>query len=225
MLDFETTVKTRQSIRKFLPTPMTEEQIKQILTDAQNAPSACNTQPWKVHIASGKTLERLTAIFKQRTLEGKFSPDFEFDQTKYTGEYEKRWRNQYAHVFTTSYGLAREDKEGRKVVYADGLIGYGAPHMAFLFMPNIENHEVNLASDLGMYSQSFLLSLTARGFGGIPQLHLALFADDIRVEFGINKDEFKLLHAISFGRPDWNAPQNKIHLGRVPVEESVVLHW
>lgn len=54
MLDFETTVKTRQSIRKFLLTPMTEQEIKQILADAQNAPSACNTQPWLVHVASGE---------------------------------------------------------------------------------------------------------------------------------------------------------------------------
>lgn len=30
MLDFETTVKPRQSIRKFLPTPMTEAEIKQM---------------------------------------------------------------------------------------------------------------------------------------------------------------------------------------------------
>ncbi len=62
MLDFETTVKTRQSIRKFLPTEMTEAEIKQILADAQNAPSACNPQPWLVHIASGETLQRLHKI-------------------------------------------------------------------------------------------------------------------------------------------------------------------
>ena len=34
MLDFETTVRTRQSIRKFLPTPMTESEIQQVLADA-----------------------------------------------------------------------------------------------------------------------------------------------------------------------------------------------
>lgn len=115
MLDFETTVKTRQSIRKFLPTPMTETEIKQILADAQNAPSACNTQ-------------------------------------------------------------------------------------------------------------TFLLSLTARGLGGIPQLAIAMFAKDVREELGI-PDNYTLLHAISFGHPDWDAMQNKHHLGRVPVEESATLHW
>lgn len=224
MLDFETTVRTRQSIRKFLPTPMTESEIQQILADAQNAPSACNTQPWHVHIVSGETLKNLLETFKARFAEGKFSPDFEFNQQKFLGIYEERWRNQYSHVFTTSYGIPREDKEGRKVVYDDNIIGYGAPHMAFLFMPTVDNHDVNIASDIGMYSQTFLLSLTARGFGGIPQLALALFADDVRKALGIS-EEFKLLHAISFGHPDWHAMQNKHHLGRVPVSESAVLHW
>ncbi|QIW15720.1 nitroreductase [Pasteurellaceae bacterium RH1A] len=224
MLDFETTVKTRQSIRKFLPTPMTESEIKQILADAQNAPSACNTQPWLVHIASGETLQRLHKIFAERFAEGKFSPDFEFNQMKYTGIYEPRWREQYAHVFTTSFGVSREDKAGRQPVIEQNITGYGAAHMAFLFMPSIDNHDVNLASDVGMYSQTFLLSLTARGFGGIPMLFLSMFADDIRRELGV-PENYKLLHGIAFGHPDWDAQQNKKHLGRVPVEESAVLHW
>ena len=223
-LDFETTVKTRQSIRKFLPTPMTEAEIKQILADAQNAPSACNTQPWLVHVASGETLKRLQTIFAERFAKGEFSPDFEFDQSKYQGIYEPRWRDQYAHVFTTSFGVERENKAGRQPVIEQNIVGYGAPHMAFLFMPSIDNHDVNIASDVGMYSQTFLLSLTARGFGAIPMLFLAMFADDIRKELGV-PENYKLLHGIAFGHPDWDAMQNKKHLGRVPVEESAVLHW
>lgn len=224
MLDFETTVRTRQSIRKFLPTPMTQAEIEQILADAQNAPSACNTQPWLVHIASGETLARLHKVIGERFAEGKFSPDFEFDQNKFQGIYEPRWRNQYAHVFTTSFGVPREDKAGRQSVIEQNIIGYGAAHMAFLFMPSVDNHDVNIASDVGMYSQTFLLSLTARGFGGIPMLFLGLFADDIRRELGV-PDDYKLLHGIAFGHPDWDAQQNKTHLGRVPVSESAVLHW
>lgn len=224
MLDFETTVRTRQSIRKFLPTPMTESQIQAILADAQHAPSACNTQPWLVHIASGETLERLKTRFQKTFNAGRNDADFEFNQEKYKGDYEPRWRNQYSHVFTTCYGIAREDKAGRQVVYDDNIIGYGAPHMAFLFMPAIDGHDVNIASDVGMYSQTFLLSLTARGFGGIPQLALAMFANDVREELGIS-DDYKLLHGIAFGHPDWDAMQNKHHLGRVPVAESATLHW
>lgn len=224
MLDFETTVKTRQSIRKFLPTPMTQAEIEQVLTDAQNAPSACNTQPWHVHIASGETLARIRKMIAEKFSKGEFTPDFEFDQSKFGGIYEARWRNQYAHVFTTSFGVSREDREGRNKVIWRNAEFYGAPHVAFLFMPSIDNHDVNVAADMGMYSQSFMLSLTARGFGSIPMLFLGLFADDIRRELGVG-DEFKLLHGISFGRPDWDAQENAKHLGRVPVSESAVLHW
>ncbi|QLB18202.1 nitroreductase family protein [Mannheimia granulomatis] len=66
--------------------------------------------------------------------------------------------------------------------------------------------------------------MTARGFGGIPQLALAMFADDVRAELGIS-DDYKLLHGISFDYPDWDAMQNKHHLGRVPVKESATLYW
>lgn len=176
-----------------------------------------------MHIVSGETLKRLLEIFKERFAKGEFSPDFEFDQAKFGGIYEKRRRNQYEHVFTASYGIPREDKAGRKVVYDDNMIGYGAPHMAFLFMSSVPNHDVNVAADTGMYSQSFMLSCTAHGFGSIAQLALALFADDVRRELGISS-EFKLLHAISLGRPDWDAMQNKKHLGRVSLDESVVMH-
>lgn len=224
MLDFATTVRSRQSIRKFLPTPMTESEIQQVLEDAQNAPSACNTQPWLVHIASGDTLKRLHGIIAERFANNEFTPDFEFNQEKFQGIFEPRWRNQYAHVFTTSFGIQREDKAGRATVVEQNITGYGAAHMAFLFMPSVDNHDVNIANDMGMYSQTFLLSLTARGFGGIPMLFLGLFADDIRRELNVPSD-YKLLHGIAFGHPDWEAMQNKTHLGRVPVAESAVLHW
>ena len=224
MPDFETVVRTRQSIRKFLPEPLTEEEILGVLRDAQNAPSACNTQPWLVHVASGETLRRLFAVFRERFAAGQFSRDFEFDQTRYKGVYEQRWRSQYAHVFTTCFGIPREDRAARSVVYERNIIGYGAPHVAFLFMPAIEDHDVNIAADVGMYSQTFLLSLTAHGFGGIPQLALAMFADDTRRELGV-PDDYKLLHAIAFGHPDWSARENAKHLGRAPLSESAVLHW
>ncbi|QLB15933.1 hypothetical protein A6B39_10970 [Mannheimia granulomatis] len=51
-----------------------------------------------------------------------------------------------------------------------------------------------------------------------------MFADDVRAEFDIS-DDYELLLGISFGYPDWDAMQNKHHLGRVPVEESATLYW
>lgn len=83
---------------------------------------------------------------------------------------------------------------------------------------------VNVASDMGMYSQTFLLSLHARGFGGVPMLFLAMFADVVREELGVSPD-LKLLHGIAFGYPDPNSPQNKYRSSRVALDESVTLLW
>ena len=49
---------------------------------------------------------------------------------------------------------------------------FNAPHVALLFMPSFGDN-VRVGSDIGMYGQTFLLSLAARGRGGIPQTSLA----------------------------------------------------
>lgn len=223
MLDFETTVRTRQSIRQFLPTPMTESQIQTILADAQNSPSATNIQPWQVYVVSGETLNRLKNRILEKFEQGELKADFVYEQTKFGDKYENRWRSLYKTIFD-SYGVSRDDTAGRAMITRRNAELYDAPHAVFLFMPDVGDGNVNVASDMGMYSQTFLLSLTARGFGGIPMLFLAMFADVVREELGIS-DNYKLLHGIAFGYPDRNSPQNQFRVGRVPVAESATLFW
>lgn len=74
-----------------------------------------------------------------------------------------------------------------------------------------------------MYAQTFLLSLTARGFDGIPQTMLGFYADVVREFLGV-PEELKLLFGISFGTVDQSAPVNGVRMGRAPLEQSVVLH-
>ena len=99
---------------------------------------------------------------------------------------------------------------------------YGAPHAAFLFMPMLGDG-IRTAADIGMYAQNFLLSLTARGLHGIPQAALGVFADTVREHLGIS-DELRLLFGISFGIADETSPMSNIHMDRIPLEQSVVLH-
>lgn len=55
-LSFQQTARSRRSYRGFLPKPVPDEIIHEVLKDAQCAPSNCNTQPWSVHIVSGAKL-------------------------------------------------------------------------------------------------------------------------------------------------------------------------
>ena len=59
MLDI---IKTRRSVRKFKPTPVSEEDIHDLLEAAMNAPSAINEQAWQFVIMTGKVLDDFLAI-------------------------------------------------------------------------------------------------------------------------------------------------------------------
>jgi nitroreductase len=82
---------------------------------------------------------------------------------------------------------------------------------------------VRVASDVGMYAQTFLLSLIAQGFAGIPQTLLGLFAAPIRAHLGV-PDEMKLLFGISLGDADPAGLAAAPTMPRAPFSDSCVLH-
>lgn len=214
--------RSRYSVRKFLPTPLPPSDIRGVLEDAQAAPSNCNTQPWTVHVVSGAARDALSKELLKADEEERFSPDFSFSYADFgEGAYIDRAEDNAATVYQ-SVGIPRSDRSARNAHARENLEFFGAPHAAFLFMPAFGD-SVRAAGDIGMYAQNFLLSLTARGLGGIPQTMLGQYADTVREFLDVPK-ELKLLFGISFGTADTTAPVNSFHMGRVQLEQSVVLH-
>jgi nitroreductase len=220
-LTFNEVVRRRESCRGFLPTPVPGETIISVLEDAQQAPSNCNTQPWNTHIVSGEKLKELSAALLKELETGNFTPDFTFDTNHFYGTYSDRQKAQ-GKAYYEGLGVARGDKQSRKAVEELNWKFYNAPHAAFLFMPSFGDH-VRVASDIGMYAQTFLLSLTDHGLAGIPQTGLGFFADTTRKVLNVS-GEYKLLFGISFGYPDPDAPGNSIKLGRDPIASNVTFH-
>jgi nitroreductase len=218
---FQEVIRSRQSIRQFLPTPVEEEVLREVLEDAQYTPSNCNTQPWDVHIVSGAKKEELSKALVDAVLKGQSSLDFTFDFNDYYGRYSERQKEQ-GKTHYEAMGIAREDYEGRQKEGLRNFEFFNAPHVAFLFMPSFGDN-VRVASDIGMYAQSFLLSLAARGIGSIPQTSIGTQADTIRQVLGVS-DEMKLLFGISFGYPDREDRANSFRMGREPIESNVTLH-
>lgn len=221
LLSFEDTVRARRSIRGFLDMPVPDDIIQRVLEDAQHAPSNCNTQPWNTHIVRGEKLKQLSQALHAKNGAGEFTPDFSFDVDDFYGEYRER-NNALGKAYHEAMNVMREDKEGRHRAGAMNYSFFNAPHAAFLFMPSFGDN-VRVAGDMGMYGQTFLLSLAARGLGGIPQTALGFFAGTIREFLGVPQ-ELKLLFGISFGYPDAEAPGNRVHMDRVPLDTSVTFH-
>lgn len=220
-LTFHETVHRRSSVRAFLPDPVPADLLAAVLEDAQRSPSNCNTQPWQVHIISGDRLRRFSERLEADWRAGNLSPDFSFAVEAFSGKLGERQRAQGAG-YLEAMGVARDDKSGRDHLSAGNLGFFGAPHAAFLFFPETGDN-VRIAADIGMYGQTLLLSLVARGLGGIPQTMLGFFGNQVREELGLGSD-MKLLFGISFGYPDPNAKAASYRMPRAPLDESVFFH-
>ncbi|SES46666.1 nitroreductase [Rhizobium sp. NFR03] len=163
---FHDVVHKRHSVRSFRPEPVPDEILRSVLEDAQRAPSNCNTQPWQTHIVSGATRDTLSRAMLAADNAGVHSPDFSFAISDFKGVYEQRAKDQGA-AYYQAIAVPRDAYDQRRDASRRNLEFFGAPHVALLFMPEVGDN-VRVAGDIGMYAQTFLLSLTAHGLGGIP---------------------------------------------------------
>ncbi|UHD44102.1 nitroreductase [Aureimonas altamirensis] len=221
VLSFQDVVRSRHSVRGFLPDPIPRDILDGILEEAQRAPSNCNTQPWNTHIVSGARLLELGAVLVEAMRSENYSLDFSFDKDAYPDPYKTR-ASQQGRTYYQALGVARGDALSRAEVVERNVRFFGAPHAAFLFMPSVGD-DVRVASDVGMYAQTFLLSLAARGYAGVPQAVLSYFADTVHAVLQVSS-ELKLLFGISFGIPDTAHKAFTYREGRVPIDDNVVWH-
>jgi len=218
---FHDVVRSRHSVRSFRPDPVPEAVIRSVLEDAQRAPSNCNTQPWQAHIVSGTARDTLSQALLAADEAGRLTPDFTFSFSDFRGVYRDRSMSQGA-AYYQAMGVSREAYDERRTASLRNLKFFDAPHAALLFMP-VFGDSVRVAGDVGMYAQTFLLSLTAHGLGGIPQTMLGFYADTVRKELNI-EPTLKMLFGISFGYPDETSAANSYRINKAPIEESVTFH-
>ena len=67
-------IKARRSIRHFLPTPLSKEQLEEIVRAGMAAPSAKNLQPWHVVGTEGEAKERVCAAMEAGIERERHSP-------------------------------------------------------------------------------------------------------------------------------------------------------
>ena len=76
------------------------------------------------------------------------------------------------------------------------------------------------ACDLGMFTQTVMLGITANGLGSCPQTALGFMAHAIKPALNIPEDQ-KLLFGLSFGYPNDDDPANKAMTDRASLEDIV----
>jgi len=217
--DFDTLVRARRSVRGYLPDPVAPEVIDAALATALWAPSNCNVQPWHVHLVSGASLRALGAAMIEAARSGHPHPDIPMD-TAYRGVFRERQIGS-AKALYGAMGIARDDRAGRTTAFLRNLDAFGAPHAAFVFLP--EGFGTREAADLGGFVQTFLLALTAQGLGSVAQGALSLYPDVVRAHLGLASGE-QLIVGIAFGHEDPAHPANAARTDRAALTDIVTRH-
>lgn len=209
----------RYSCRAYLPTPVSRDVIEGALAAAQRTPSWCNTQPWRVHIATGASRDRLTArYYEVAAARTPAAPDFAFPES-YEGVYRDRRKVCGVQLYQ-ALGIGRDERERAQLQSLENFRGFGAPHVAILTTDRVLG--VYGLLDCGIYLSNLMLALGAQGVDCIAQAALATYPQVPREHFGLGPDRM-VVCGLSFGYGAADAPINGYRTERAGVDE--VLQW
>lgn len=220
MMTVDEALRTRRSVRGFTDQTVPEDTLREIFELAQVTPSNCNTQPWIPHVLSGKSLMHLGDRMVSAAEQGiPPDPDF-FAERKFTGVYRERQIDAAVQLYG-AMGIDRYDRPRRDWAYRRNLDFFGAPHAVLIFIHS--DFGAREAVDLGMYAQSLMLAMTARGISSCAQGALGLYCGIIREALDLDETH-RLIFGISFGYEDESYDANATRVGRAALNDAVVFH-
>jgi nitroreductase len=116
-------------------------------------------------------------------------------------------------------GIARDDKAGHHTAVMRNWEFFRAPLAGIVCM----HRDLGPADTLsvGMFLQTLLLGLTARGLGTCVEVSIAGYPEIVRAQLAIPA-ELSILCGLAIGYPDPGFAANKLHIGREAFEKNVV---
>ncbi len=212
-------IASRRSVRAFLPTPVPDETVKDMLRVASRAPSGTNMQPWKVYVVTGERKEELSRTI----LDSGIRPEkIEWDEYRYYPEqffepYLTR-RRTVGFALYSLLGIGRRDVERMRAQHDRNFTFFDAP-VGMIFTID---RRLNVGSwvDHGMFLQNVMIAARGRGLHTCPQAAFAPYHRQIRPLLGIPDEEI-VVCGMALGYEDASKPENALRSERAPVEEFV----
>ena len=141
-MTYDEVVLGRRSIRGYLDKPVDRETIEDVIRLAMRAPSSYNTQPWHLHVVTGKPLDEIRKGNVERNMAG--VPDSREFRTgpKYDGPHRDRQIEVAKQLFGVM-GIERHDKEARQDWVLRGFRQFDAPvSIVITFDKSIEGSDI-----------------------------------------------------------------------------------
>jgi len=214
---FDNLVRTRKSVRGFQDRPVPDDVLQQIFETARWSPSCTNVHPWHVCVASGATRDRLRDGFLERIANGEPIKTDHVPDGK-TGDPWRERKRGCARALYDAMGIEWQDRQARAQAYQRNYTMFDAPHVAFFGIHDIFGAQS--IADVGMFTQTLLLAMTAHGVASCAQGTMRNYPDFVREVFGL-PPEVKILYGVSFGYEDPDVPANAARTERAPLSETV----
>ena len=209
LLPVDEAIRTRRSVRAFLPTPVDLATVEGLLALAARAPSGTNIQPWKVHVVAGDVRDRLCkAILDSLDREGQAA--HRRDWNYYPVNWREPFLSRRRKIGWDLYGLLgirKGDFEGTERQRRRNFEFFGAP-VGFIFTLD-EDLEIGSWLDLGIFMGTLMVAARGVGLDTCPQAAFADFHAVIRRELGIPENEI-IICGMALGHADESAVENRL---------------
>lgn len=215
---------SRRSIRAFLPTPVSPEEVHAILDVARYAASGMNTQPWRVHVLTGAAKERLTAVIaavdNDDDVTATLVEPYHYYPLEWLPPYVDRRRKVGWDLYSL-LGIAKGDKARMHAQHGRNYRFFDAP-VGLIFTVNRVLQAGSLM-DYGMFLQSLMVAARARGLDTCPQVAFTKFHQVIHAELGIPDTEM-VVCGMSLGHADPACIENTLLTERESVDSFSTYH-
>ena len=161
-MDFQELVHSRRSTRGFAKKPVPKSVIAAIIEDAKRAPSSMNSQPWHVHVLTGRPLDEVRRRNMEEMTAGKPSKRDIFTHGPYEGAHRERQVGVAKQLFA-AMGIARDDKAMRQDWVLRGFRQFDAPVSLVLTYDRVLDPGATCHFDLGALCYGIVLAAWDRG--------------------------------------------------------------
>ncbi|HET7849060.1 MAG TPA: nitroreductase [Pseudolabrys sp.] len=215
-MDVFEAVATRYSCRAFLPTPIPEATLRDIIERAARAPSAGNMQPWRIYAIAGERVEALKALLAPRMNElpkGE-GGDYRIFPDGIEEDYRAR-RFAVGELLYQSINVPRADKPARYRQYARNFQFFGAPVGIFFALE--KSFGVAQWADIGGLLQTVMLLARGYGLHTCPQQAWVSWHRTVRAFLDL-PDHLIIYSGMAVGYADETAPINGWRSPREPLQ-------
>jgi nitroreductase len=207
-------IRSRHSVRRFLPTPVSKALVSELLELAARAASSTNLQPWRVYALAGEAKAAVSRAIMDKFSRGE-SDGRELDY--YPAHWAEPWtsrRRKLGYDLYALLGISRDDKGARAVQTGRNFLFFDAP-VGFIFTIDRDLGR-GMLLDYGMFLGNLMTAARVRGLDTCAQAFFADYHVTLRQALGIGENEM-ILCGMSLGYADRDAPENTLVSDREPV--------